>query len=456
MPRRPFALVTRAALASVFVALAACATSPRPAPPRLTAPERAPGADAFPRWDAKLADMALLAAQAPTPWSEYEAADSPLPESLADQLAPAFAKLGEFTLAPGETFVLPAIHGPETPFPHHQPLRHVASARTLRIRLALAAGDQATALRLARENLAQARVTMLAQEGMLPLIHATGVWQCALDGVHALARSPALSPDDARALLDELQADATLAQVALDRALRGEYFHVYKVIVERMPATDDPDLALSSVASLGMAPPEPLEHGEVGLGLTTHPLLDPAATLAAYQADLAPYLAALALSSRFPRELYPRTTAAMLGAYRKELGAFYDYAGGEGPVTLEFALRARAALEATPNPVGKLLAVYLTPQWEMFIVSTLRREAQRSALAGLLAWRVHGRPAPWDELVAAGVLPAAPADPFSDGPLRCDTGENARVWSIHFDGVDNGGEPVEGNTGIPPDLVWLR
>jgi hypothetical protein len=146
----------------------------------------------------------------------------------------------------------------------------------------------------------------------------------------------------------------------------------------------------------------------------------------------------------------------MLGAYRKELGAFYDYAGGEGPVTLEFALRARAALEATPNPVGKLLAIYLTPQWDMLIISTLRREAQRSALAGLLAWRLHGRAAPWDEVVAAGVLPAAPADPFSDGPLRCDTGENARVWSIHFDGVDDGGEPVEGNTGIPPDLVWLR
>ena len=390
------------------------------------------------------------------PWSEFEGADAPLPKSLADQLAPAFAALDQFTLAKGETFVLPAIHGPETPFPHHQPLRHVASARTLSVRLALATGDQATALRLARENLAHARATLLSQEGILPLIHATGVWQCALDGVHALARSPALSPADARALLDEMQADARLIRIALDRALRGEYFHVYKVVVERMPKTDDPDLALSGVSTLGMAPAEPLPAGEIGLGLTKHTLLDPDATLSAYQADLTPYLAAFSESSRLPRGLYFRTTTTKLAGYRKELGAFYDYAGGEGALTLDFALRARAALEATPNPIGKLLAVYLTPQWEMLIVSSLRREAQRSALAGLLAWRIHGRPAPWEEIVAAGILASAPADPFSDGQLRCDTVANARVWSVHVDGEDDGGERVEGNTGIPPDLVWLR
>lgn len=455
--RRP-----RLALALAALLLGACATPPKPAPsspataPRLAAPSRPEGADALARWRAHFEALNAALSAVDAALVQYESADAPLPETPRDQLAPLFALLGHFTLAPGETLVLPPIHGPETPFPDHHPLRQIASLRTIRARLALADGDAPAALALVRENLAQARATLRAQEGLIPLIHAVGVWQCALDGVHALARSPALSDADARALLAELQSDAGHAQLTLDRALHGEYAHVYRVIVERMPRTDDPDLALSAVASLGMAEPEALAPGELGLGLTEHRLLDPAATLEAYEADLAPYLASLARTSRHPHDLYARTTAVTLDGYRRQLGAFYDYAGGETQTTLELIVLARAAMESTPNPIGKLLAIYLTPPWEVMFASTLRRDAQRSALCGLLAWRLHGHPAPWGELVAAGLLPAPPADPFSDGALCFDLGESARVWSVYLNRHDDGGRAVEGNEGQPPDLVWLR
>lgn len=451
------------ALPALFL-LGACATPPTSPPaapevsaaPRVAAPERPAGSDALPRWRDHFEAFADALKDLDVNFIAHESADSPPAEVTPAQLAPAVALLDRLTLATGETLVLPTLHGPETPFPDHHPLRQIASVRTVRARVALAEGDLPAALALVRANLGQARATLRSQAGIIPLIHATGVWQSALDGVHALARHPALPASEARALLAELQSDATLAQVALDRALRGEFAHVYRVIVERMPRTDDPDLALSAVASLGMAEPEPLEPGELGLGLTEHTLLDPAATLAAYEADLAPYLAALMRDARLPRGLFARTTATTLGGYVHELGAFHDYAGGEGETTLELVVRARAAMESTVNPVGKLLAVYLTPPWEVILATGFRREAQRAALCGLLAWRIHGRPASWSELVAAGHLSSPPADPFSDGALLHDLGEHARVWSVYLDGVDNGGELVEGNTGQPPDLVWIR
>lgn len=436
--------------------LAACATRPSSThTAHLAPPAPATGTDALPRWRAALPEFSAALRPLDLPIVENLCPDEPLPAFELAALAPAAVLLPRFVLAPGETLALPRIHGPETPFPDHQPLREVANFRTFHSRVLIAAGDFPAATALVRQNLAQARATLLAQTGILPLIHATGVWQTALDSVHALARSPALSPETARSLLAELQGDSALASIALDRALRGEYTDVLRVIVERMPRTDDPDLLLSSVSSLGMGPPEPLAPGELGLGITDHPLLDTAATLDAFEADLVPYLAALARSSRLPRDLYATTTAPVLAAYRRDLGAFYDYAGGNLPPTILENARARAALESTPNPVGKLLALYLTSPWDVIISSALRREAQRAALCGLLAWRAHGRPASWETLIAAGLLPAAPADPFSDAPLRFDLGPRARIWSVHLDAADQGGEPVLGNTGQPADLVWL-
>lgn len=435
--------------ALALLALAACV-----APPTATKPPPA-ATDALPRWRAHF--DALETDDIHRDLIATESADSPPPALPPDTFARLENTLAPFALRPGETLRLPRLHGPETPFPDHQPLRHLASLRANLARAALAAGDRPRARALVETNLAQARATLREQYGLIPLIHAQGVWQCALDGVHALAADPGLAPDEARALLGELQGDSDLARLALTRALRGEYEDVYRVVVERMPATDDPDLLLSAVSMLGMDTPVPLAPGEIGLGLTEHPLLDVPATLAAYEADLAPYLAALARETRLPRGLYARTTAVTLAAHRAELGAFFTYACGELPPGLPELARARADLLATTNPGGKLLAVLLTPAWEPLIASALRREAQRSALCGLLAWRTHGAPADWDTLVAAGVLAAPPADPFAEpaAPLRCELRDRPRVWSVHLDARDDGGVPVEGNVGQPDDLVWL-
>lgn len=386
----------------------------------------------------------------------HESAQETLP-TLAPAIVERMAALpAYFVLGPTDTLELDRIHGPESPFPDHQPLRNIASVRNHLARRAVAAGDTSEALRLVRQNLWQARATLRNQEGVIPLIHGVGVWQSALDGVHALARAPGLSVGDAQQLLAELSADAELAQVAVARALRGEFTYVYKVVLERLPLTDDPDLLLSAVGSLGMAPPEPLAPGELGLGLTTHPLLDLPATLGAYEADLAGYLDALEKSSRLPRGLYLRSTAATLDTYRAELGAFLAYATGNLAPNLENLLAARTAMEATANPGGKLLAVFLTPAWESLFVLAGRREAQRAALCGLLGWRIHGGPTPWEVLVARGILPAPPADPFAEGALRYSLGYEPRVWSVFLDGVDGGGILTEANYGQPPDLVWLR
>lgn len=419
-------------------------------------PEPAPPTDALPRWREHLPALLDVIRSVPLNLLAHESPHTSLPPPDPALLEVAEALLPRLELAHGETIAPVRIHGPETPFPDHGHLRQLAGLRALLARHALAVDEPAAALAHARQNLAHARVALREQEGIIPLIHAVGVWQSALDAVHSLARHPALAETDARALLAELQADSDLAQTALTRAFRGEFEHVFKVVAERMPATtDDPDVFLSAVSSLGMAPPEPLPVGELGLGLTEHTIFDLPATLAAAEADLAPYLAAFSAGSRYPRGLYAATTARTLATHREELGRFYVYSIGELEPTLPNIALARADLIAAQNPGGKLLLAFMTPAWDPLIVTTLRREAQRSALCVLLAWRIHGEPADLETLVAAGLLPAPPADPFSDGPLRIALGPDARVWSVFANGIDDGGDLTDANFGLPPDLVWL-
>lgn len=414
--------------------------------------------DALPRWRDHLPALLQTLYTTDTPnLLAHESPHTPLP-LLAPELTETLASpLGQLSLGPDETLAPVRIHGPETPFPDHAQLRQLAGLRAVLVRRALAADDVSAALLHTRQNLAHARVSLRNQEGIIPLIHSAGVWQAALDSVHSLARHPGLGEVDARALFAELQADSGLASVALTRAFRGEFTHVFKVVAERLPVTtDDPDLLLSAIGSLGMAQPEPLPVGEIGIGLVETPLFDLPATLAAAEADLAPYLAAFAAGARYPRNLYLDTTARILAGHRAALGRFHLYAVGELEPTLPNLLLARADLLAAENPGGKLLLAFLTPAWDPLIVTVLRREAQRSALCVLLAWRIRGAPADLDTLVAEGFFEAPPNDPFGHGALRVSTGPDARVWSVFQDGIDDGGELVDANFGLPPDLVWLR
>ena len=138
----------------------------------LIAPARPIGDDVLPRWRTAFDEFGAALGPIEAPLIPSESADSPLPEITPAELAPALALLDRFVLAPGETLVLPSIHGPETPFPDHQPLRQIATLRTVQARLALAAGNLPEASALVRQNLAQARATLATEEGIIPMIHA--------------------------------------------------------------------------------------------------------------------------------------------------------------------------------------------------------------------------------------------------------------------------------------------
>ncbi|AHF91974.1 hypothetical protein OPIT5_18850 [Opitutaceae bacterium TAV5] len=363
--------------------------------------------------------------------------------------------IGELGLRDGEVLQLPRIEGPDTPFPDHAPLYQVAVIRANLARRAWAAGDRPGALKLARENLDFARAFLRAQEGVIAMIKASGVWQVSLDTVYWLARQP-LTADEAASLQADLEADAALARETIARGFRGEYTFFYKTVIGRMPQTRDADLLLSSLASLAMHPPTPVAPDEQHLALPPEGRepLDREATLRAGAEDIRGYLRVIERTGRFPRGYHTGHTAVALSAWLRELGGFYTYATDEGPFLPSVLAEANAAVLHSENPVGKLFLVLNTPQWEPLMVSIFRREAQRAALAGMLAWRRNGQPAAWDVLVRKGLLAAEPVDPFGNGePLRSDL-QKPRIWSVGIDGVDNGGFGNGENVGQPDDLVW--
>ncbi len=429
---------------------------PRDCPPCAFPPPAPPvGVDALARWREFFPDF--LQAYQPVSESlpEFEAADAPEPAPDPVAWSKVVVLLEQFRLGPGECLVFSPCHGPETPFPDHYPLRHLALARTIEVRRLIARGDHDRALDLTRQNLAQARATLRGQTGLIALIHATGVWQAALDAAHALARSPAFPAHQADDLRRALEADTGLLAEGVSRAFRGEYTHVYSVVVARLPQTSDLDHLLEAIGSLGMAPPEPEPLASFSRIRSSRPLLNPDATLAEFRRDMLPYLAALNHVARLPRGLYADTTARRLTQIQAEIPTLLAYAHGNEDWTPALERRLRTELAKVDNPVGKLLFTYLVSAWEPMLASALRREAQRGAVAGLLAWRVHGRPAPWSELVSGGRLADAPADPFSNGDLLwSEESGSARIWSVFIDGENQGGVGTPGNSGQPPDLVW--
>ncbi len=377
-------------------------------------------------------------------------ADSALKVWLAC-VAPA---LTEFTLRENETLQLPALRGPETPFPDHQPLRQLATVRTAALKRAWRDQRHDDALALAVENLASARVLLSSQEGLIPLLNASGVWQLALDGVYWLARQPDLTPTQAARLQAALLRDERLAAEALQRAFRGEFTFFTRVVLDRLPLTDNVDLLLSSIGSLGMVPPTPPNEGEPRVGAVARPPLDREATLQAAADDVSGWLDAFIATGRHPLGFGARQPGRSLGDYAREIPELLRYSTQDTLATAEQIARVDAEIAAVDNPVGKLFLVITTSHWEPLSVSVFRREAQRSALTALLAWRRLGRPAPFAKLVAEGVLSAPPADPFSAAPLLIDLVNGPRIWSVGENGEDDGGAGDGENVGRPLDLAW--
>ncbi|MFA6961464.1 MAG: hypothetical protein WC205_11985 [Opitutaceae bacterium] len=375
--------------------------------------------------------------------------------ALQTWLAPLTARLAELTVHNGESFQQPPINGPETPFPDHQPLRQLAVLRTAMMKMAWRDGRHDAALALAEENLNLARTLLVSQEGLIPLLNATGIWQLALDDVYWLARRPNLTPAQAARLQTALLRDETLASDALSRAFCGELTFFTQVVIERLPRTHDVEQLLSSIGSLGMAPPEPIEPGSLSLAPAVNEPFDREATLLAAANDVRAWVNAFSSASRHPRTLQRTHTQAHLTTYVREIPALLQYATEEVPTTQEQVTSVDTEIAAVENPVGKLFLIITTPNWNALSVSLFRRAAQRNALLGLLAWRRLGRPASWKDLVVAGLLAKPPADPFSQGSLHYDPNpKNARIWSVGINGVDDGGLGDGENIGLPPDFTW--
>lgn len=380
-------------------------------------------------------------------------ADPPKSGPLNPWLAAHAPGLSALVLRKGECFQFPQLLGPETPLPDHQPLRQLALVRVAAMKVAWMAGHRDEALTLALENLALSRTLLSAQEGLLPLIAAAGVWQLSLDGVYWLTRQPELTAAQATRLQSALLHDDRLASEALIRGFRGEFTFFTRIVVDRLPPTHDVDLLLSSIGSLGMTPPEPPAEGELHLSPPARDPLDRDATLQAAADDVRGWVAALSAQSRHPRGLTERHTHAHLLGYAREIPALLRYASLDAPATSAQITAVDAEIASVDNPVGKLFLIITTSSWESVCASVFRREAQRSALTGLLAWRRLGRPASWKDLVAAGLLAEPPADPFSQGTLRLAL-KPARIWSVGLDGADDGGSGEGENEGLPPDLTW--
>jgi hypothetical protein len=365
-------------------------------------------------------------------------------------LEPVFAQT---SLAKNTRLQLPRIHGPETPFPDHQPLRQLAVARVIAMKAAWVGGKPDNALSLALENLNLSRELFLTQEGLIPLLITSGIWQISLDGVYWLARQPDLTAAQAATLQTALLRDHLLASDALARAFRGEFTFFTRLVIERLPKTRDPEILLGGISSLGMSPAEPPPDTERHLAVATRELLDADATLQAAAEDVRGWVNAFESTSRHPRGLHERHTARRLHGYAREIPALFHYATQDAQPAPGQIAAANAELATVENPVGKLFLIITTSQWEPLSVAVFRREAQRSALTGLLAWRRHGKPAPWKDLVEAGLLSAPPPDPFSSEPLRCKL-TPATIWSVGADGTDDGGSGDGENLGQPPDLTW--
>lgn len=362
--------------------------------------------------------------------------------------------LADLVIRDGEALQLTESHGPETPFPDHQPLRRLALVRLASLKVAWLDGRPDHAVQLALENLALARAMLVAQEGLVPLIQSTGIWQLALDGVYWLVQQDGLSASGSLRLKAALANDDKLASDALIRAFRGEFTFFTRLVIDRLPKTRDVDVLLSAINSFGLAPAVRPKEGELNLAPppSDREPLNREATLQAAADDISGWITAFG-ESRHPRGFTAQHTRARLQTYARELGALLRYATEDIPPTPDRIGEANTVIATVENPVGKLFLVIATSQWEPLSALVFRREAQRRAMLGLLAWRQFGRPATWADLVAAGLLAAPPQDPFGDEALRLDLSP-PRIWSVGANGIDDGGNGDGQNLGTPDDYTW--
>jgi hypothetical protein len=111
--------------------------------------------------------------------------------------------------------------------------------------------------------------------------------------------------------------------------------------------------------------------------------------------------------------------------------------------SLEELQSLRSKVKGVKNSYGKFLAGIMLPDPESFVavltIFKARGETLKAVVGARLFEKRRGRlPANLDELVTAGILKAAPTDPFSGGELRYDSKRRV-VWSVGEDLKNDGG-----------------
>lgn len=158
------------------------------------------------------------------------------------------------------------------------------------------------------------------------------------------------------------------------------------------------------------------------------------------------------------RDATPSDVAAIGAALLHDAQPLLKRLEGESfPLSKGAIARARPLYNRMANPLGRLNeagseTVHVGP------TMVFRARAEREALRGTLAlvrWRQnHGAwPASWAEVVAEGLLPAPPTEPFGNGPLHYSR-EREVIWSVGEDGRDDGGRAGGFGRWTEPDVVW--
>ncbi len=117
--------------------------------------------------------------------------------------------------------------------------------------------------------------------------------------------------------------------------------------------------------------------------------------------------------------------------------------GPDGTKPKALTDKQQAALQETPNIVGKYLSsAFGLPIPEM-IKASAKSQADLSATRLIVALQLYKRtyggfPATLQALVDKGTLRALPEDPFDGKPFRYDA-KRAIIWSVWFDMKDQGG-----------------
>jgi hypothetical protein len=357
----------------------------------------------------------------------------------------------------------PMMEGFNSQLPYLAPIKNIALAASVRAKRSAAAGDFESAANDLLATLRCGDLTMEGEGGLIHVLVGMAVQNIALEGFRWLAAQPGVPRKVLEGVLARV-APGSRAGEGLAHAWRIELCCCY------LPAIADPVKLRYEFNGLGSAATDRTLNESALEDLVTQAMAraDRKSTVALF----CRFYTRLVADATSPWKTRDRFIERDVRAVQEELTnavesnlavaatvtasayLFRRYVLGE--VDLERASRAAwykevilAVFRSLPLPGGKIMFSLLMPANESATKSDRMGRARREAVRALVAIRLfadrRGRlPDALDELVAEGILPAVPLDPFTDRPLRYSK-ERKVVWSVGPDEVDDGGA-------IDPDL----